>query len=101
AETNMLQTALGAEPRAQESLAEIRRASDSAVTLTRQLLSFSRKTPAEFVVFDLNEAIADIVSVLRRLIGENISLEMSLMPGTALIRADKGQLHQVLTNLAV
>ena len=101
AETHMLQSAIADEPGAFESLAEIKRASDSAVALTRQLLTFSRKQPTEFVVFDLNEAIADTVSVLRRLIGENIHLELKLTPHGGLIRADKGQLQQVLTNLAV
>jgi PAS domain S-box-containing protein len=101
AEANMLQSAINDEQRTLESLAEIRRACDSAVALTRQLLMFSRKQSLQLVVFDLNEAIVDTVNVLRRLIGENIHLELKLASNAGLIRADRGQLQQVLTNLAV
>jgi PAS domain S-box-containing protein len=101
AETSMLETAVGADPGAQESLAELRRTSENAITLTRQLLRFSRKQQTEFVVFDLNESITNTANVLRRLIGENIRLELKLTPDAGLIRADQGQLQQVLTNLAV
>jgi len=81
-------------------LAEIRRASDSAATLTRQLLAFSRRQIVDAVVFDLSDAVAETGKMLRRLIGEHIRLEMRLGSDTR-VRTDPGQIEQVLTNLAV
>jgi CheY-like chemotaxis protein len=100
AETDMIQTDLPRDSTHSEGLTEIRRASDSAVALTRQLLAFSRKQLIEPVVFSLNESVSETAAMLRRLIGEDVKLELSL--GTdAMVRADRGQIQQVLTNLAV
>jgi CheY-like chemotaxis protein len=69
--------------------------------LTRQLLAFSRKQPIRPVVLDLVEIVADTEKMLQRLIGENIDL--TVVRGSTLkkVRADKGQIEQVLMNLAV
>jgi two-component system cell cycle sensor histidine kinase/response regulator CckA len=80
---------------------EILAASDRAAGLTRQLLVFSRKQLVQSVVLDLNEVVADMDKMLRRLIGENIA--MTIVPGkeTGRIKADSGYIGQVLMNLVV
>lgn len=81
--------------------AEIFRAAQRAANLTRQLLTFSRRQPMQPQDLDLNEIVANITRMLRRLIGEDIALETHFAPGGALIHADPGMLEQVLMNLAV
>jgi PAS domain S-box-containing protein len=79
----------------------IRDAGDRAGTLTRQLLAFSRKQVLEPRVLDLNAVVDGLAKMLPRLIGEDIALR--LVPGANLhrVRADQGQLEQVIMNLAV
>jgi nitrogen-specific signal transduction histidine kinase/ActR/RegA family two-component response regulator len=72
-----------------------------AQTLTRQLLAFSRQQVTQPVVLDPNEVIRGVEKMLRRLIGEDVELSLSLDGGGATVRADAGQLEQVLLNLAV
>jgi signal transduction histidine kinase len=72
-----------------------------AAALTRQLLAFSRKQVLQLQAVDVNAVVADVEKMLRRLIGEDISLATNLDPDLALINADPGQLEQVLLNLAV
>ena len=83
------------------ALTEIAQAADSAASLTRQLLAFSRKQLIEPKVLNLNELIVSLEKMLRRLIGEDI--ELKTIPGKRLgsIKADPGQLEQILVNLAV
>ncbi len=81
--------------------AEIFRAAQRAANLTRQLLTFSRRQPMQPKDLDLNEVVANITKMLRRLIGEDIALETRYAPGGAPIHADPGMLEQVLMNLAV
>jgi signal transduction histidine kinase len=80
---------------------EILHASDRAAGLTRQLLVFSRKQLVQPVVLDLDEVVADMDKMLRRLIGENIA--MTMVPGkeTGRIKADSGYVGQMLMNLVV
>jgi two-component system NtrC family sensor kinase len=80
---------------------EILQAADRAARLTRQLLLFSRKKPAQLRPLDLNAVVADTADMLRRLIGEHISLETRFAPGGAPVRADLGMMEQVLMNLVV
>ncbi|MBI3098885.1 MAG: response regulator [Planctomycetes bacterium] len=80
---------------------EIRKAAERASVLTRQLLAFSRKQPAKPVVFTLNEAAAGMDPMLRRLIGEDVDLLTTLDPAAGQVRADRGQIEQVLVNLVV
>ncbi len=84
-----------------EDLSEIRRSADRAATLTRQLLAFSRKQVLQPKVVDLNGHIGDAAKLLRRVIGEDIQLSLSLAPGLRRVKVDPGQMDQVLLNLAV
>jgi signal transduction histidine kinase/CheY-like chemotaxis protein/HAMP domain-containing protein len=85
----------------QNDLAEVVKAGHRAASLTQQLLAFSRKQVVAPQVLSLNAAISDIEKMLRRLIGEDIVLETVLDPFIAPIRIDRGQLDQVLMNVAV
>ena len=84
-----------------EKATAIQQASDRATTLTRQLLAFSRKQLLELKVVDVNAIVADMERLLRPLIGENVELVAELAPEAGHIRADAGQLEQVLMNLVV
>jgi signal transduction histidine kinase len=80
---------------------EIVRASERAASLTRQLLAFSRKQVMQPKVFDLNTVVTDLEKMLRRMIGEDIELRVSLQSELGTIKADPVQLEQVIMNLAV
>jgi len=80
---------------------EIRRAAERAAGLTRQLLAFSRKQVLQTRTLDLNELLTDIDKLLRRLLGEDIDIVTKLDPKLGAVRADWGQLEQVVVNLAV
>jgi len=84
-----------------DAVIEIRQAAERATLLTRQLLAFSRKTVLRPVVIDLDKLVAGMESMLRRLIGEDVTLVTRLAGADAHVRADAGQLEQVLMNLAV
>ncbi len=79
----------------------IHRAGERAADVTRQLLAFSRKQISAPQVFDLNEAIPDMVKMIRRLIGENIDLHLKASTPSCHVMADFGQLQQVVTNLCL
>jgi CheY-like chemotaxis protein len=79
---------------------EIKKAGDRAAALTRQLLAFSRKQILQPKVMDLNASVRELESMLRRIIGEDIRLAVALR-GTGLVRADPGQIDQIVMNLAV
>jgi PAS domain S-box-containing protein len=76
-------------------------AGERAAALTRQLLAFSRRTIVEPSTLDLNDRIAQLSAMLRRIIGENISLTTSLSPVAAKVFADPSQIDQTIINLAV
>jgi PAS domain S-box-containing protein len=80
---------------------EIERAAGRATTLTRQLLAFSRKQMLEPRPLDFNALLADAQMMLRRLIGEDVELVTKYAPDLLPVRADPGQIEQVLLNLAV
>jgi PAS domain S-box-containing protein len=82
-------------------LAEIRKAGEQAASLTRQLLAFSRKQVLEPKILDLNSIVAGTEKMLRRLIGEDVSLTSHLAPKLGQVRADAGQMEQVIMNLVV
>ncbi len=84
-----------------EDLEEIRKATERATLLTRQLLAFSRKQILQPELLNLNAVILELESMLRPLIGEDIVLSTALDPGLGPIEADPGQLQQVLMNLVV
>jgi PAS domain S-box-containing protein len=87
--------------RLRASLEEIRAAGHRAADLTRRLLAFSRRQPAQPSVLDLNEVVSAAQGMLRRLLGETIRLETKLAPSLRFVLADPGQIDQVLMNLAV
>jgi len=87
--------------RARQDADAIGEAAERAATLTRQLLAFSRKQLLERCTLDLNSVIADMAQMLRRLIGENITVVTALAQSAAWVNVDRGQLEQVILNLAV
>ena len=92
---------LGAEPHLRGPAQEIASAAERASSLTRQLLAFSRKQMLAPRIVNLNDIAAENLKMLTRMIGEDIDLVM--VPGTDLwaVRADAGQIEQVIMNLAV
>jgi PAS domain S-box-containing protein len=80
---------------------EILKASDRAAALTRQLLAFSRRQILTPQVLDLNSVVANLEKMLRRLIGEHIEFTTVQQSGLGRVKADPGQVEQVIINLAV
>jgi PAS domain S-box-containing protein len=84
-----------------ERLQEVSKASERASALTKQLLAFSRRQVLQPRVLDLNALITNLENMLRRLIGEDIELISILSADLGRVKADSGQLEQVITNLVV
>ena len=84
-----------------ESLEQIRFAGERAKELTQKLLTFSRRQLAEPQALNLNQVVAEAEKIFGRLIGEDIEFITRLDPAVGEVLADRGQLHQVLMNLAV
>jgi two-component system cell cycle sensor histidine kinase/response regulator CckA len=80
---------------------EIRKCGDRATNLTRQLLAFSRKQVLDVRVLDLNALVSGVDRMLQRLIGADIDLQTILAPDLGRIKADPGQIEQVMMNLVV
>jgi PAS domain S-box-containing protein len=80
---------------------EIHRAADRAAALTQQLLAFSRRQVLQPKVIDLNALVSNVERLLRRLLGEDVLLATALASDVGRVRADPGQLEQVIVNLAV
>lgn len=99
--TEFLSHASNLEPGQREDVDEIRRATERAAGLTSQLLAFSRKQLLVPRVLSLNQVIADTEPLLRRLIGEDVRIEVVTRECVSNIVADSGQLGQVLLNLAL
>jgi signal transduction histidine kinase/CheY-like chemotaxis protein len=89
------------EDRRRGDVEEIRRAAQRAAALTRQLLAFSRKQILQPTLLDLNAVVSDMERMLRRVLGEDIVLDTRLDPDLGFVRADHGQVEQVLMNLVV
>ena len=81
-------------------LEEVAKAADRAAALTRQLLAVSRRQMLQPTVIDLNAMVADVQTLLRRTLPESIDVQLDLRP-VENIRADRGQIEQVLLNLAI
>jgi two-component system cell cycle sensor histidine kinase/response regulator CckA len=96
----LLKTLPEGEP-AHRHVTEIGMAAKRAAALTRQLLTFSRKQVLEPKVLDLNTIASSILGFLSRLLGEDIEIVLELQKGLGLVKADPGQIEQVITNLAV
>ncbi|MBS2034001.1 PAS domain S-box protein [bacterium] len=84
-----------------DDLQEVVDAGERAKSLTSQLLAFSRRQMMTLESIDLNELVQSVERMLRRLIGEDIFIQLELLPGICSVKADRGQLEQVLLNLAV
>jgi PAS domain S-box-containing protein len=84
-----------------EDIEQVRVAAQQATRLTRQLLTFAREDVIRPEVLDLNEAVKEAGQLLRRTLGEHIDLVIAAEPALWRVKADRGQLEQVLVNLAV
>jgi PAS domain S-box-containing protein len=84
-----------------EDVEEIKRAATRAANLTRQLLAFGRRQVLQPRTLDVDTLVRGVESLLRRLIGEHITLSVQSAGGLWLVRADPGQLEQVIVNLSV
>jgi signal transduction histidine kinase/ActR/RegA family two-component response regulator len=98
---SMLQTGGLTEAERAAATDEISEAADRAASLTRHLLTFSRRRLMQPQALDLNEVVAAVIKMLRRLIGEHIVFEARYADGPAPVYADANMLEQVLVNLAV
>ncbi len=92
---------LAPDDRHREDVTEIRTAAQRAAGLTRQLLAFSRQQVLQPTVLRVNEVVENVETMLRRLIGEDIELRTVLATAAGNVRADAGQLEQVIVNLVV
>jgi signal transduction histidine kinase len=99
--TDMLLADGGLDPSVQADLLEIRRAGERARELTQQLLAFGRRQLLEPKALKLNDIVAGMENMLRRLLGESIELSLELADGLAMTKADPGQLELVVMNLAI
>jgi len=97
----LLQSGLAPEDTRHRYAEEIGKAARRAASFTRQLLAFSRRQTIQPVVLDLNSVVADTDKMLRRLIGEDIDLTIIRDSKLKSVKADRGQIEQVLMNLAV
>src|SRR5262249_20962683 len=99
--SQLLESKLGPDSPLIKELGEIKKAGERAASLTRQLLAFGRKRTMQPKTFNVNSAITDLSKLLRRLISEDIELILKLDPNLGMIRADPGQIEQIIINLAV
>ena len=98
---DFISAGLGATDPLRADAEEIRKAAERAAALTRQLLSFGRPRRAESESADLNGVVRDMELMLRSVLGERIQLDTRLDAGHAMVDADRGQLEQVVMNLAL
>ncbi|MGH7580075.1 MAG: hybrid sensor histidine kinase/response regulator [Gemmatimonadales bacterium] len=99
--TSLLLRDLRAGDPQREGLEEIRRSSERAAGLTRQILAFGRRHAAESGPVDLNQLVGNLVRLLPPLIGDELALVTVLGPSVGMVRADPGHLEQVVMNLVV
>ena len=84
-----------------EYIDNIREAAKRGASLTRQLLSFSRRQPVQTQLLDLNDRLKDVIKLLRPLMGDDVEIVLQPRPSPAIVEADPGQLDQIVMNLAV
>jgi two-component system, cell cycle sensor histidine kinase and response regulator CckA len=99
--SELLGKTLGPQHPGQRRVAEIHKAADRASALTRQLLAFSRKQVLETKVLGLNDVVSGLAGMLHRLIGEDVRLVTRPRADLGQVRADQGQVEQVIVNLVV
>jgi two-component system cell cycle sensor histidine kinase/response regulator CckA len=95
----MIMRKSSAESNMREWSIEVDKAAERAILLTNQLLAFSRREVTQPRVLNLNDSVQDLDKMLRRIIGVDVEIVLLLEPGIDNIRADAGQISQVLTNL--
>jgi two-component system cell cycle sensor histidine kinase/response regulator CckA len=88
-------------PAVQDALRELERMAHRSASLTRQLLAFSRQQRMRLSPLNLNETVGHLLTMLRRLLGENIELAVHLSPEAPLVEGDVGMIEQLATNLCV
>lgn len=98
---SILADSLANEPKLRSHLDQIQKAAERAMSLTRQLLAFSRKQTIQPTPLKLNQVIAGMEKLLHRLIGEDVLISAQLAPDLGTVLADAGQMEQVILNLAV
>jgi signal transduction histidine kinase/ActR/RegA family two-component response regulator len=99
--SDMLSYELKPNEHALADLEEIKKAGRRAADLTRQMLAFSRQQVLDLRILDLNEIVRSVNKMLTRILGEDIELKVLLAPRLAKVKADPGQVEQVLMNLVV
>jgi PAS domain S-box-containing protein len=99
--TSLLEERLPAGSSERRSLEHIQKSAERAASLTKQLLAFSRMQVMQPRVLDLNTVVADMGKMLRRLIGEDVELTLRYETHLGRVKADAGQIEQVLLNLVV
>jgi len=99
--SDLLLEDLGTDDPKRSDVEQVRKAADGAAALTRQLLAFSRQQVVEPRVVSLNAVVESLQKILRRVLGEDVDLATTPGPDLGAVRADVGQLEQVLMNLAV
>jgi two-component system cell cycle sensor histidine kinase/response regulator CckA len=99
--SQVLKRGLGSEHTSFEHADEIEKAGKRAVSLTRQLLAFSRQQVLEPIVLNLNTLVSDMEKMLPRLIGEDVALKLELDASLLQVKADPSQIEQVILNLTV
>jgi PAS domain S-box-containing protein len=99
--TNILRGRLGEKSEDRHAIEQVHRAAERAADLTRQLLAFSRRQIIQPVALDLNSLIQGVLKMVRAAVGAHIDLLFMPGPRLGVVRADRGQLEQVLMNLSV
>ncbi len=97
----MLKEQLGGKPRALADLDQILRSAERASLLTRQLLTFARRQAVELANIGLNRVVEDLMKLFSRVVGAHIEIRTSLAEGLPSVRADGGQIEQVVMNLVL
>ena len=99
--SDLLLDSVGSSDPNRAKLEKIKQAANSAASLTRQLLMFSRQQVIQPLILDINQIVANTEKMVRRLIKENIEFTVMLDPTLARVRADCGQIEQIILNLVV
>ena len=99
--SELMLTESSLDPAARETVEQIKRAGEQAAGMTRQLLAFSRKQLLQPRVLDLNRVVQENAKILARVLGEDVELVAALDSSLGRVKADPGQMEQVLMNLAV
>ena len=99
--SDLLLEDLGKDDPKRDDVEQVRKAAEGAASLTRQLLAFSRQQVLAPRVVSLNAVVDSLQKILRRVIGEDVELATALAPDLGAVKADVGQLEQVLMNLTV